>query len=103
MPYNIVIIHLILRRCIMAKAMVNFRMDKELKDEMDKVCKKMGMSSTSAFNMFATKLVQEERMPFEIVSEPFYSKANMDYLKKIIADVESGKAVLEEHELIEVD
>ena len=30
-----------------------------------------------------------------------YSESNMAYLKKVIADIESGKAVLVEHELIE--
>ncbi|MDO5329473.1 MAG: type II toxin-antitoxin system RelB/DinJ family antitoxin [Coriobacteriia bacterium] len=87
----------------MATTMVNFRMDEGLKKEMDKVCKKMGLTATSAFTLFATKLVQDKRIPFEIVSDPFYSKENMDYLKQAIEDVESGKAVLEEHDLIEVD
>ena len=87
----------------MATAMVNFRMDEGLKKEMDKVCKKMGLTATSAFTMFATKLVQDKRIPFEIVSDPFYSKENMDYLKKVIEEVDSGKAKLIEHDLIEVE
>lgn len=32
---------------------------------------------------------------------PFYSDANMNHLKNIIDDIESGKAKLKEHELIE--
>lgn len=31
----------------------------------------------------------------------FYSESNMKYLEKIITDIESGKAKLKEHELIE--
>ena len=33
--------------------------------------------------------------------DPFYTESNMAYLKKVVEDIESGKAVLVEHELIE--
>lgn len=39
----------------------------------------------------------------EEANDPFYSEANMKYLKKVIDDIQSGRAVLSEHELIEVD
>ena len=87
----------------MAQAMVNFRMDEKLKKDMEKTCKDMGLTLTAAFTMFATKVTQEQRIPFEIVADPFYSKANIERLEKAIADVESGKSTLKEHELIEVD
>lgn len=35
------------------------------------------------------------------VEELFYSESNMKYLEKIITDIESGKAKLVEHDLIE--
>ena len=35
------------------------------------------------------------------VEELFYSKSNMKYLEKIITDIESEKAKLVEHDLIE--
>ena len=35
------------------------------------------------------------------VDELFYSESNMKYLEKIITDIESGKAKLIEHDLIE--
>jgi len=41
------------------------------------------------------------RIPFEITADPFYSESNMKYLEKIITDIESGKAKLVEHDLIE--
>ena len=87
----------------MEQAMVNFRMDKELKSRMEQVCKEMGMSMTTAFIIFATKVSREKRIPFEIAVDPFYSEANMKRLRKAIDDVESGKAKLTEHELIEVE
>lgn len=85
----------------MAQTMVNFRMDENLKASMEKVCKEMGMSLTTAFTIFATKVSREHRIPFEVSADPFYSEENMDYLRSVISDIESGKAVLQEHELIE--
>lgn len=86
----------------MAQVMVNFRIDEDLKKSMEQTCKDMGLTMTSAFTMFATKVSREKRIPFEINADPFYSESNMKHLERIIADIESGKAKLEEHELIEV-
>ena len=85
----------------MAQTMVNFRMDEELKKNMEETCKDLGLSMTTAFTIFAKKMTREKRIPFEVSVDPFYSESNMTYLKKIIDDIESGKAVLTEHELIE--
>ena len=85
----------------MAQAMVNFRMDAELKKNMEQTCKDMGLTMTAAFTMFATKVAREKRIPFEINADPFYSEANIKYLEKVIKEIEAGKVVLKEHELIE--
>lgn len=85
----------------MAQTMINFRIDENLKKEMEKICREMGMSMTTAFTIFATKVARERRIPFEITAEPFYSESNIKYLEKVIADIESEKAKLVEHDLIE--
>lgn len=85
----------------MAQAMINFRIDENIKKEMEKICREMGMSMTTAFTIFATKVTKEKRIPFEITADPFYSESNMRYLEKVITDIESGKAKLVEHDLIE--
>jgi DNA-damage-inducible protein J len=87
----------------MAQAMINFRMDENLKKSMEQVCKEMGLSMTTAFTIFATKVSKEKRIPFEVAVDSFYSEANMTRLKKAIADVEAGRAKLTEHELIGVE
>jgi DNA-damage-inducible protein J len=86
----------------MAQAMVNFRMDEELKKSMERACREMGMSMTTAFTIFATKVSREQRIPFEVAVDPFYSEANIARLKKAIADMEAGRNVAE-HELIKAD
>lgn len=85
----------------MAQTMVNFRMDEDLKKGMEQACKEMGLSMTTAFTMFASKVSREKRIPFEVSVDPFYSESNINYLRSIIADIESGKAKLVEHDLIE--
>jgi len=85
----------------MAQTMVNFRMDSDLKSSMEKTCNDLGLSMTTAFTIFAKKMIREQRIPFEVSVDPFYSEANISYLKSVISDIESGKSVLKEHELIE--
>lgn len=72
----------------MAQAMVNFRMDEELKRNMEKTCKEMGLSMTAAFTIFATKVCREKRIPFEVSADPFYSEKNMERLRKSAAQME---------------
>lgn len=87
----------------MAQTMVNFRMDEDLKRRMDTTCKEMGMSMTTAFTIFATKVVRERRIPFEISADPFYSESNMAHLTRAASEVDAGLPVLHQHDLIEED
>lgn len=75
-------------------------MDEDLKKNMEKVCKEMGLSMTSAFTIFATKVSREGRIPFEISVDPFYDRKNIYELEKRIKDIKEGKAQFQEHELI---
>lgn len=45
---------------------VNIRMDAELKRQFEHFCADVGMTMTTAFNVFAKKAVRENRIPFEI-------------------------------------
>ena len=87
----------------MAQAMVNFRMDRELKSNMEQTCKDMGLSMTTAFTIFANKVTKEKRIPFEIAVEvdPFYSEANLERIRRGIIALNNGEGI--ERELIEVD
>jgi len=82
-------------------SMVNFRMDNDLKSNMESVCREMGLTMTAAFTIFATKVIKERRIPFEISADPFYSAANTEHLEKVVSEIENGTAKLTEHELIE--
>ncbi|MCD8023271.1 MAG: type II toxin-antitoxin system RelB/DinJ family antitoxin [Lachnospiraceae bacterium] len=83
-------------------ANVNFRLDEDVKKSMEQVCSDLGLSMTAAFTIFAKKVGREKRIPFEVSIDPFYSDENMQRIRKSIADVESGRSSLKEHDLIEV-
>lgn len=84
-------------------ANVNFRMDKDLKKNMELVCENLGLSMTTAFTIFAKKVTRENRIPFEVSVDPFYSESNLRHLEQIKRDIDNGTAHFEAHELIEVD
>lgn len=50
----------------MANTNINIRMDTDLKKQFEAFCADMGMTMTTAFNIFARKAVREYRIPFEI-------------------------------------
>ena len=85
----------------MTQAMVNFRMDKELKENMEQVCREMGLSMTTAFTIFATKVTKEKRIPFEVAVDSFYSQENLVRLRKSIAQMEATGGTV--HEVVEDD
>ena len=87
----------------MSQTLVNFRIDENLKKEMEQVCNELGITMTTAFNIFAKKMIREKRIPFEVSIDPFYSETNIKYLEQVVADIESGKSKLKEHKLIEED
>ena len=66
----------------MATTMVNFRMDEKLKKDMEKTCKELGLTATAAYTIFATKVVKEQRIPFDVAIDPFYSEENQECLRK---------------------
>ena len=85
----------------MAQVLVNFRLEEEDKKGMEEVCRDLGMSMSTAFTIFAKKMRRERRIPFEVSIDPFYSDSNISYLNKVLSEIDSGKAKLAEHPLIE--
>lgn len=77
----------------MAQTSINFRMDEELKKEMEETCKELGMTMTTAFIIFAKKMSREKRIPFEVSVDPFYSERNLKTIKKSIKELENGNVI----------
>jgi DNA-damage-inducible protein J len=76
----------------MAQTAVNIRMDANLKKNLEKTCKELGMNVTTAFTIFAKKVVREQRIPFEVTVDKFYSESNMRELDRRIEEMENGTA-----------
>ncbi len=53
----------------MATTTVSIRMDSELKRQFEQFCEDVGMNMTTAFTIFAKKVVNENRIPFDIGRE----------------------------------
>ena len=87
----------------MAQTTLNIRIDEDVKKGLEDFCYDVGMNVSVAINMFAKAVIREQRLPFEVSTDPFYSEKNMNRLRKAIADVKSGKSNLTEHELIVVE
>ena len=82
------------------KININFRLEKDLKDELDILCGEIGMTVTTAFTIFAKKFVRERRLPFIVDADPFYSAKNMERLKRSIEQLETKGGTV--HEITEV-
>ena len=87
----------------MAQATITARVDKQDKANFDAFCSNVGLNTSTAINLFVKAVLRENRIPFEIVqaTDPFYSEENMNYVKKSVRELRSGKGTA--HELIEVD
>lgn len=85
----------------MAQTNINIRMDKELKKQFDEFCSNIGMTMTTAICVFAKAAIREQKIPFEISADPFYSSANVKRLEKASEDAEKGKLTI--HDIVEVE
>lgn len=80
----------------MPETNVTIRMDKALKNQFDDFCKNIGMSMTTAFCIFAETAVKQQKIPFEYFSDPFYSEANMERLKRSMEQMEQTGGTVHE-------
>lgn len=84
-------------------AQISLRVDDDVKRGAERTLNEIGLSMSTAINVFLKKVARENRIPFELSADPFYSQENITELERRIADTRSGKSILKEHELIEVD
>ena len=80
----------------------NIKIDRDVKAQAQELFENLGMNLSTAVNIFLRQAIRERAIPFP-VREGFYSQNNMDYLRKVTSEIDSGKAVLREHELLEAD
>ncbi|MCL2105575.1 MAG: type II toxin-antitoxin system RelB/DinJ family antitoxin [Oscillospiraceae bacterium] len=86
----------------MAQTTLTIRIDEGVKKKFEWLCNELGLNLSVAITAFAKESVRENRLPLSLSADPFYSKSNMDFLRRAAADMDAGRNV-SEHELIEVD
>lgn len=65
---------------------VTIRLDSNDKAEFSRICEKIGLSVSAAFNVFVKTVIKEERIPFELSAkdrDDFYSEANLRHLEEL--------------------
>lgn len=72
---------------------LNVRMDADLKRDFDKICNDLGLTMTTAVTMLAKKMTREQRLPFDVAMDPFYSESNMAALDESIRQFKAGKVI----------
>ena len=82
-------------------AQINIRMDDALKENLEQTCAELGMSMSTAFNIFARKVIREKRIPFDVSVDPFYTDANMARLADSLKQLSEQKTVSKSMEELE--
>ncbi len=75
----------------MAQTAMTIRMDSDLKAQFDALCNEFGMSTNTAFNIFARTVVRKRRIPFPIEAPAKddvvnKGKAAFDEMRRIAAE-----------------
>ena len=86
----------------MATTTVSIRMDSELKRRFEQFCEDVGMNMTTAFTIFAKKVVNEDRIPFDIGREIPNEEtlAAIDEVRRMKADPSLGKSYTDAREMV---
>ncbi len=77
----------------MAQTLINFRIDESTKKQLEQVCNELGMTMSTALNIFIKKVIREKRIPFDVSIDPFYSESNMNAISESIKQLEKGEIV----------
>jgi DNA-damage-inducible protein J len=72
---------------------VTIRLDREIKENAEKLFDDLGMNLSTAFNVFARQALRQGKIPFEIF-DPFYGEANQARLARSIAHAEAGQVTV---------
>ena len=84
-------------------AQINLRIDDDIKSRAEMTLDDIGLSMSAAITVFLKAVVRENRIPFELKADSFYSSENISELERRAESVRLGQSGFKEHELIEAD
>ena len=75
---------------------ISFRMDDDMKRELDEMCAEMGMNISTFYMIYTKRALRDRKIPFDIEApvDPFYSKSNIEQLRKSVKQVDEGKVIV---------
>lgn len=77
-------------------AQISLRVDDDIKRSAERTFDDIGLSMSTAINIFLKTVVRENRIPFELAADPFYSEENMTRLRKAVDDLNAGRGTVHE-------
>lgn len=69
----------------MAQSNICIRMDKKLKEQFDNLCDELGLTMSTAINIFARAVVRTKSIPFALSIDDYNEET-----RKVIEDAEKG-------------
>ncbi len=79
---------------------ISIRIDQNDKSMFEDFCESVGMNVSTAVSMFVKNVITNQKLPFAVERDPFYSKENVKRLEKAIGDAKFGNN-MHYHELME--
>ena len=79
-----------------ANSTFSVRMDPEVKRQLDAFCTEVGMTTSTAINMFARAVIRDRKLPFEVAAPPLTEEE----LLHRVDDFKANRNI-STHELIE--
>ena len=77
-------------------AQISLRIEDDVKKKAEQACADIGMSLSTAINIYLKKLGRESRIPFDVAADPFYSQENMARLRASVAQMEATRGTVHE-------
>jgi len=74
----------------MAMTSINVRVDENDKQWFDMFCNELGMSMSTAINMFMKATRREQKIPFALAVDPYFTGANMRHIMKGVQAYKQG-------------
>ena len=72
-------------------AQISLRVEDDVKKKAEQARVDIGMSLSTAINIYLNKLGREKRITFVVSVDPFYSQKNMTRLKNSVAQIEATR------------
>lgn len=74
----------------MAQTTLSVRMDAETKKQLEEFCAAVGMTPSTAINLFAKAVIRERRIPFEISAAPVGDWNDPEQVRQKLTEAETA-------------